>query len=85
MPVASTKKMDKMSAVNMLGEITGLSDEQLYYYVDTAGKWRDSDDGQMIKNRALIISCIEFILGSIVLSVLFIFLEKRAEKNKEID
>ena len=84
LPVASTKKMDKMSAVNKLGEITGLSDEQLYYYVDTAGKWRESQDGQMIKNRALIISCIEFILGSVVLSILFIFLEKRGEKNNGI-
>ena len=45
LPVASTKKLKNEKVLHKLAEITRLSQDELTYYVDVAGKWREGEDG----------------------------------------
>ena len=81
LPVASTKRITNKTIINKLENSTGLSSEEVRYYVDTAGIWRKSPDGEKIKEEAQTKGAIVFIMVSIVGAFLFTYIEKREEKK----
>ena len=81
LPVASTKKMTNTEVVDFLQDATGLSEENLQYYVDTAGEWRESEDGQKIQDKAVIRGMLAFLIVVIPCGFLFSYTEKREEKK----
>ena len=82
LPVASTKRITNKTIINKLENSTGLSSEEVRYYVDTAGIWRKSPDGEKIKEEAQTKGAIVFIMVSIVGAFLFTYIEKREEKKQ---
>ena len=81
LPVASTKKMTNTEVVDYLQNATGLSEENLQYYVDTAGEWRKSEDGQKIQDKAVTMGMLAFLIVVIPCGFLFTYIEKREEKK----
>ena len=82
LPVASTKKMTNTEVVDFLQDTTGLSKDNLQYYVDTAGKWRESEDGQKIQDRATTRGMLTFLIVVIPCGFLFTYTEKLGAKKK---
>ena len=82
LPVASTKKLKNEKVLHKLAEITGLSQDELTYYVDVAGKWREGEDGQKIEERAMERGVLTFILAVILCGFLFNYIEKLGAKKK---
>ena len=82
LPVASTKKLKNEKVLHKLEEITGLSQDELTYYVDVAGKWREGEDGQKIEERAMERGVLTFILAVIPCGFFFKCIEKLGAKEK---
>lgn len=82
LPVASTKKLKNEKVLHKLEEITGLSQDELTYYVDVAGKWREGEDGQKIEERAMERGGLTFILAVIPCGFFFKCIEKLGAKEK---
>ena len=83
LPVASTKEMDSMKIIEKLEEFTGLTEDDLYYYVDTTEIWRKSEEGQKIRERALTVCTIVFVGVAIICSFLFTYIEKLGAEENE--
>ena len=79
---ASTKKLKNEKVLHKLAEITGLSQDELTYYVDVAGKWREGEDGQKIEERAMERGVLTFILAVIPCGFLFNYIEKLGAKKE---
>ena len=82
LPVASTKKLKNEKVLHKLEEITGLSQDELTYYVDVAGKWREGEDGQKIEERAMERGVLTFIIAVIPCGFFFKCIEKLGAKEK---
>ena len=82
LPVASTKSVDTMELADKLEEITGLTEDELTYYVDTTEAWRKSEAGEKIEDRAIIIGGSVWVSVAIILSILFAYIEKMEEKKQ---
>ena len=82
LPVASTKKLKNEKVLHKLAEITGLSQDELTYYVDVAGKWREGEDGQKIEERAMERGVLTFILAVFPCGFLFNYIEKLGAKKE---
>ena len=73
--------MDTSELADKLEEITGFTEDELTYYVDTTEAWRKSEAGEKIKDRAIIIGGSVWVSVAIILSILFTYIEKREEKK----
>ena len=82
LPVASTKSVDTMELADKLEEITGLTEDELTYYVDTTEAWRKSEEGQRIRERALTVCAVVFVGVTIICSFLFTYIEKLGAKKE---
>ena len=80
--LTSTKKLKNEKVLHKLAEITGLSQDELTYYVDVAGKWREGEDGQKIEERAMERGVLTFILAVIPCGFLFNYIEKLGAKKE---
>ena len=74
--------MTNTEVVDFLQDTTGLSKDNLQYYVDTAGKWRESEDGQKIQDRATTRGMLTFLIVVIPCGFLFTYTEKLGAKKK---
>ena len=81
LPVASTKPVDTSELADKLEEITGFTEDELTYYVDTTEAWRKSEAGEKIEERAIIIGGSVWVSVAIILSILFTYIEKMEEKK----
>lgn len=81
LPVASTKPVDTSELADKLEEITGFTEDELTYYVDTTEAWRKSETGEKIEERAIIIGGSVWVSVAIILSILFTYIEKMEEKK----
>lgn len=68
-------------ALSRLQDLTGLSEKELQYYVDTAGKWRQSTDGEKMADQATTRGMLAFLIVVIPCGFLFTYIEKLGAKK----
>lgn len=82
LPVASTDSITDPWVLSRLQNLTGLSEEELQYYVDTAGKWRQSTDGEKMSDKATVRGMVTFVIVVVPFGFLFAYIEKLGAKKE---